>query len=61
MVAVPRVGVGSCRAIVSYSTDGISWETGLSTDTEAITGITTMGDTLILVGEDLVTHVWNAP
>lgn len=49
------------HALVSYSTDGTTWETTSSTDTEAITRIATMGDTLILVGEDLVTHVWNAP
>jgi hypothetical protein len=52
---------GDHHTYVGYSTDGTSWETSSSTDTEEITRIAAMRDTIIIVGDEPETHVWNAP
>ncbi len=52
---------GDHHTYLAHSTDGASWEVASSTDTEEISQVATMGDTLVLLADDLETHVWNAP
>ena len=52
---------GDHHIYLAHSTDGASWDVASRTDTEGIGQVATMGDTLVLLADDLETHVWSAP